>query len=94
MPLAVISLVPICSGGDPATAERLAGLRFWAVHGAADKAVPVEQSREMVAAVRAAGGDVRYTELLGVGHGSWTAAYSDPEGLVSWLFRQEGSDRP
>ena len=39
------------------------------------------------AALEAAGGDVRYTELLGVDHNSWDAAYGSVE-LVTWLFDQ------
>lgn len=83
---------PICGGGDPTTAKRLVDLPIWAVHGAADDVVPVERSREMVDAVQVAGGDIRYTELPGVSHDSWTAAYADLDGIVAWLFRQERSD--
>lgn len=84
---------PVCGGGNPAMAERLAALPIWAVHGAADDVVPVERSREMVNAIRAAGGNMRYTELPGVGHGSWTAAYADSDGVIPWLLRQARSDR-
>jgi len=84
------ALAPICGGGDPADAELLARTPIWCWHGDADSTIDVEKSREMVNAVRAAGGDVRYTELPDVGHVSWDAAYSDPE-FISWLLSQ-GSD--
>jgi dipeptidyl aminopeptidase/acylaminoacyl peptidase len=50
--------------------------------------VSVEESRKMVDALKAAGGDVRYTEYPDAGHDSWTAAYRDPE-LATWLSSKE-----
>jgi predicted peptidase len=82
------AVAPICGGGDPTRAERLVHVPVWAWHGAADRAVPVERSREMIEAIRQAGGDPKYTELEGVGHDSWTPAYRDPEGLLPWMFAQ------
>ena len=81
------ALLPICGGGDEATAPRLAKLPIWCFHGDADKVVPVERSRTMIAAVRAAGGDPKYSELPGVGHDSWTPAYRDPA-VLDWMFAQ------
>ena len=76
-------------GADPFAdgAKRIARLPVWIVHGDADTAVPVEESRGMAAALKAAGADVRYSELPGVGHNSWDAAYGMPE-LAAWLFEQ------
>lgn len=88
------AVVPVCGGGDPKTAESLAGLPIWAVHGDADDVIPVERSREMIQAIRQAGGNPRYTELESVGHDSWTPAYSDPEGVIPWMFRQVNSRIP
>ena len=81
------ALLPICGGGDEATAPRLAKLPIWCFHGDADEVVPVERSRTMIAAVRAAGGDPKYSELPGVGHDSWTPAYRDPA-VLDWMFAQ------
>lgn len=81
------ALVPICGGGDPADADRLARLPIWCFHGDADPAVPVERSREMVAAVQAVGGRIRYTEYPGVTHNSWDLAYGDAE-VVAWMLAQ------
>jgi predicted peptidase len=77
-----------CGGGDEATAAKLKGLPIWCFHGDADNAVPVERSRTMVEAVKAAGGTVQYTEYKGLGHDSWTPAYRDPATL-DWLFGQK-----
>jgi acetyl esterase/lipase len=41
---------------------------FLVVHGAQDDVVPIEQSRRLVAALRAAGVEVQYMELPGTGH--------------------------
>jgi len=81
-------LVPICGGGDPTAAEKLAKLPVWCWHGAADEAVSVDRSREMIRWIRQAGGNVKYTELPGVGHNSWDTAYGDPE-LVAWMLAQK-----
>ncbi len=81
------AVLPICGGGDEATAPRLASLPIWCFHGDADTAVPVERSRSMIAAIRAAGGSPKYAELAGVGHDSWTPAYRDPA-VLDWLFVQ------
>lgn len=82
------AVVPICGGGDVANAEKLKNVPIWAVHGDADPAVPVEKSREMVKAIKEAGGDPKYTEYAGVGHDSWTQAYADPNGVIPWMFKQ------
>lgn len=82
------AVAPVCGGGDESQAERLKDVPVWAWHGDADKAVPVERSRRMIAAIRAAGGKPKYTELEGVGHNSWNQAYHGPENLLPWLFEQ------
>lgn len=82
------ALAPVCGGGDETLADRLASLPVWAAHGDADNVVPVARSRNMIAAIKKAGGHPIYTELKGVGHNSWTPAYADPNGLVPWLFEQ------
>jgi predicted peptidase len=78
---------PICGGGDPAWAKRYLGLPLWAFHGDDDRAVPVGRSREMIAAVRAAGGEPKYTEYPAVGHDCWTRTYAD-DAFHEWLFAQ------
>ena len=82
--------VAICGGGDPAQASRLAHIPIWAFHGAQDPVVAVARSRQMVDAVRAAGGSVRYTEWADVSHDAWVRAFAHPE-LRGWLFQQARS---
>jgi predicted peptidase len=78
----------VCGGADEATAERIKDIPQWAFHGAKDTAVKPERSRNMVAALRKAGGTPKYTEYPDVGHDSWNRAYRDPE-LHEWLFAQK-----
>jgi predicted peptidase len=83
----IAAAVPICGGGDEQEVGRFAHIPIWAFHGADDTTVPVARSRNMVAALRAAGANVRYTEYAGTGHDSWTPASQEPE-LLPWLFSQ------
>jgi predicted peptidase len=86
-PARFAAILPICGGGDEATAPRLSRLPIWCFHGDADQVVAVDRSRSMIAAVKAAGGSPKYSELPGVGHDSWTPAYRDPA-VLDWLFAQ------
>lgn len=86
---------PVCGGGDERAAHRLVGLPVWAWHGSEDRVVPAERSSGMVAALEAAGGAAKLSELDGVGHDSWNAAYA-LDGVLPWLFEQRrglGSSR-
>ena len=68
-------------------AARVGKLPIWIVHGEADLVVPVTESRRMVEALREVGAEVRYSELPGIEHDAWTAAYGS-ESIASWLFAQ------
>ena len=59
----------------------------WAFHGDQDPTVPVRSSRKMIQALRQAGGNPRYTEVVGRGHDVWTVAYRDAE-VLHWLLSQ------
>lgn len=81
------SAVAVCGGGDTASAHRMLGLPLSIWHGDADRAVPVERSRKIVAALTALGDEPQYHELVGVGHDSWNQAYGEG-GALDWLFAQ------
>ena len=82
------SAVPICGGGEPDTAPAFKDLPIWAFHGEQDKAVPAAKTRAMEKALRGAGAKLlRTTYYPGVGHDSWTRAYSDPA-LYAWMMLQ------
>ena len=66
--------IPLCGGGDTALASRVVKMPIWAFHGDKDQTIPVTESRDMIAAVREAGGHPRkYTEYKGVDHNVWLA---------------------
>jgi predicted peptidase len=79
--------VPVCAGVNLSKAPAIAHLPIWAYHGAKDQVVKVERSREIVAALKAAGGQPKYTEYPDVGHDSWNGAYKDRD-MYEWLFTQ------
>jgi predicted peptidase len=83
-----VPVVPMDSGPPlPALARQLRGVPVWIFHGEMDRVVPVTGSREPAAALKEAGGNVRYTEFLGLDHNSWDATYGSTE-FVTWLFAQ------
>jgi predicted peptidase len=82
------AIAPICGGGDERQAAKLKDTPVWVFHGDKDTVVPVARSRTMVEAIRAAGGQPKYSELPGVGHNSWQHACDDKSGLLEWMFQQ------
>ncbi|HEY0159760.1 MAG TPA: prolyl oligopeptidase family serine peptidase [Thermoanaerobaculia bacterium] len=94
-PARFAAIVPICGGSasPELTAERLADVPAWVFHGDRDNIIPVEESRDVVAALRARGSNVRYTEYRNVRHNSWDPAYAEPE-LMPWLLAQRRTPPP
>ena len=82
------AVVPICGGGKTEWAKELKELPIWCFHGSDDRAVPVEESRMMIEAMRAAGKQPRYSELPGVRHAAWDIALHVDE-LYRWLLQQQ-----
>ena len=83
------SIVPLCHGGDMKLAARLKDIPCWCFHGDADKMIPVQASREMVKAIKEAGGHPLYQEFIGVGHDDLAdRAYSLPD-LFEWMLLQD-----
>jgi predicted peptidase len=79
------AIAPICGGGNPKMAEKIKHIPCWCFHGDKDGAVNVQRSRDMVKALKDAGGDPRYSEFPYVGHNSWDPAYATEE-LYGWLL--------
>jgi predicted peptidase len=65
---------------------------IWPFHGAEDRAISVERSRRMIAVIRKAGGNPRYTEYADVGHNSWERAFKEPR-LLDWVFGQKSKEQ-
>ena len=66
----------------------LSRIGVWMFQGECDELSTVELARRMAAALRDAGGEARYTEYEGVGHGFADLVYSDAE-FIRWLFNQK-----
>jgi predicted peptidase len=81
------AVIPVCGAGDPSRADRLRNLPVWAFHGAKDDVVPLSASQDMIAAIKVAGGNPRFTIYPQAGHDSWTETYANDE-IYSWLLQQ------
>lgn len=80
------AIAPICGGGNTIRIGQLKNVPAWVFHGKKDDAVPEQESARMVAALRAAGGDVKYSVLPDTGHvDAWVYAYGDA-GLFDWFL--------
>ena len=80
------AVAPVCGGGTPLEVARMKHVPTWVFHGMKDDAVPETESARMVAALKAAGGDVRYTVLPDAGHvDAWVYAYGEA-GLFDWFL--------
>ncbi len=78
---------PICGRGNPADAPKIKDLPIWNFHGDKDNAVPIKGSQDMIDAIKAAGGNPKFTVYPGVGHNSWDKAYQE-ENLYEWFLTQ------
>ena len=86
------AIAPICGGGSK---YRVGGIRHiptWVFHGDKDELVPVSASIEMVDALKAAGGDVKFTRYPDAGHDSWTETY-DNQALYDCFLSHKRVDR-
>lgn len=88
------ALVSICGGSPIRKGDRFAPLArkvgstpAWIFHGSEDRVVPVSESRQMAEALKAVGGDVKYSEYEGVGHNVWLNVIAEKE-LMPWLLSQ------
>jgi predicted peptidase len=79
------AIAPVCGGGRPEEVAAIKHVPAWVFHGALDDIVPLEHSTVMVEALRAVGGDVRFTVYPDLAHDSWTPTYENPE-LYEWLL--------
>ena len=78
---------PVSGAGDPSQVSAIATMPIWDFHGALDTTVPPIASRDMIAAITAAGGHPLYTEIPGAHHDIWVRVYSDHT-FLAWLFAQ------
>ncbi|MFB0552840.1 MAG: prolyl oligopeptidase family serine peptidase [Phycisphaerae bacterium] len=86
------AIAPICGGGNRIMALRLEDMPVWVFHGAKDQAVPLEESEEMVKALRSRGGNVKFTIYPDAGHDSWTETYNNKK-LYDWFLEHRKSQK-
>jgi predicted peptidase len=93
------AIVAICGGSPLREGDRFAPIArkvgqtpAWLFHGSDDRVVPVSESRQIVAALKAIKGNVRYNEYEGVGHNVWLKALAEQE-LIPWLLRQHRQEK-
>jgi len=80
------AIAPICGGGEPSEVPVLKDVPVWVFHGEKDNLVPPEESKKMVDALKACGGDVKFTLYPDADHDSWTRTYDNPE-LYEWFLK-------
>jgi predicted peptidase len=81
------ALVPVAGGGNLSDAKKLTNLAIWAFHGAKDSTVSPSETREMVDAIRAAGGSPRLTIYPDRRHDTCDITFSRAD-LYDWLLQQ------
>ena len=95
------AIAPICGGGTilsillPVSGKQAALKRLpvWAFHGAKDPVVPLQQSEEMVDALKRAGNqNVKLTIYPEAGHDAWTETYDNPD-FYQWLLQHTREKR-
>ncbi|TWR23898.1 prolyl oligopeptidase family serine peptidase [Mucilaginibacter achroorhodeus] len=76
----------MCGGDNTNNVEKYANrVPLWIFHGAKDTVVPIDHSEAVVAALRTAGAEPKFTIYPTLGHNCWDKAFSEPD-LIPWLF--------
>jgi len=81
--------VPLSGAGDPSSIAAAHVVPIWVFHGDKDPTILVERSREMITALKTAGGTPKYTEYPGLGHAPAIAKGYTERKLLPWLFEQK-----
>lgn len=81
------AIAPICGGGNPLTICKIGKLPIWVFHGAKDPVVSINESQQMVNALKNCGNNAKFTIYPETGHDAWTETYNNPE-LYDWLLKQ------
>lgn len=77
----------LSGGGMTDLAANVKDMPIWSFQGDTDGKPFLNGNRSMIAALRKARGNPRYTEYPGMGHEIWNRVFKEPE-LVEWLFAQ------
>ncbi|RYG30293.1 hypothetical protein EON81_25190 [bacterium] len=93
-PTRFAAIVPVGGRtGDKRQMPLIKGIPAWVFNGEADDATTAVMARQAVADLKAAGGEVKYTEYPGASHvDSLSMAYAEKE-LYFWLAQRKRSTR-
>lgn len=80
------AIAPCCGGGMAWHAPSLK-MPVWAFHGLEDTVVSPNQTIEMVEKLKGVNPNLKYTLYEGVGHNSWSRAFS--EQTLNWILSQK-----
>ncbi len=80
--------VPINGVSDPSKAIQVANLPIWAFHGENDEVSDINNTRNMIRALRNLGSNCRFTEYKNEGHIIDGKVYDKNEHFL-WLFKQK-----
>jgi len=81
------ALVPISGGGAVPYVKKIKHVPTWVFHGAKDPVIPLSESQRMVDALKAAGGNVKFTVYPEAKHDAWSETYGNPQ-LYEWMLEQ------
>jgi poly(3-hydroxybutyrate) depolymerase len=84
------AIAPVSGSARPEDACSLRSVPIWAFHGAKDETVKPESDESVVNAIKACGGDIKFTVYPDVGHSS-DRAYADPQ-LYQWFLEHRRDD--
>ncbi len=94
-PERVAAAMALCGGTTLKDMSHLGDVPLWIVHGTADKAVNIKESKKVVEYLQASGRDslLRYDWLKGAGHGT-PARYFYMQKTYDWLLSHSTADSP
>lgn len=94
-PERIAAAMALCGGSTLKDLSGLGKIPLWILHGTADRAVPVSQSKSVVKAMRDSGNDklLRYDWLPGASHGD-LARILYLKQTYDWLFAHSTKDAP
>ena len=82
------AIAPVCGWGSSFDMRAIKNIPIWAFHGAKDSAVPIENSQELIDALKRLGAKPKFTIYPDADHDSWTETYNNPK-LYDWLLSQK-----
>lgn len=82
------AIVPLCGRGDLDNVDKIKHIPCWCFVGDEDSPRTVQNSRDMIAALKKGGSSPKFTEYPKVGHNCWDKAYATDE-LYTWLLEQK-----